>query len=675
MRELRERAGGNAGGGPVVFKPYVTADSGKSVQEVFATVNTSVHMGYGTDFRYGGAGKIVATSLREFENLISELAAIEHLEFMSHVELLAEPCPADRIRVGIRHDIDMDIVAALEQARIEKEYGVRANWVVLHTAPYYGEFVKGVFHRHESMAYVYRKLQELGHEVSLHTDALHLYQKLGIDGAQAIVEELNWLRSNGIGVRGTTAHNHWPVYGAENFEVFKGYVHPRELRAGAAFRDHVVHEGRFAPLHVLDECELGLLYEGNEVFWQKHTPLAYGATRLANRWNWRAHQDRLRRESELVDQAFMDQARLLREIRRLQLGCYLVLVIHPVYYGLRDSTHTSPVFRKNRLTCSETPDGWLAYEPDTAQCWSGVPEAEQEFQAVHFPNARGMLDFPGCTQAAQPAADSRLRILVLGADNLDGLPVLVPIQLPAVLAELIQRYTGVMPFINKIAFPGMGVTRLWPWFKSAMAEFEPQLVILGIGDQGLRQNLPQVWSLETGISHLYPAGEYLRWNPDRHALEECGRSEQWKAHRVDGRAIESYPGTSFEVVRLPPPDAKIEEIATTWPDYLGECYRKIGDYARDRGAACLLLVEANGEAAGGLARGSVEAARYRASVSAALAALASKLHMPLADPYPSLEQLGDELPAYGLSDFRWNSTGHRVAATVVFETMRREGMV
>ncbi|MEI4884100.1 hypothetical protein, partial [Klebsiella pneumoniae] len=89
----------------------------------------------------------------------------------------------------VRHDVDADIFDALEQARIEAELGIATTYYILHTAPYYGNWNGTAFERHEATAEIYCKIQELGHEVALHTDGLGLYQVQQTDGAVGLQTE------------------------------------------------------------------------------------------------------------------------------------------------------------------------------------------------------------------------------------------------------------------------------------------------------------------------------------------------------------------------------------------------------------------------------------------------------------------------------------------------------
>ncbi len=94
-----------------------------------------------------------------------------------------------------------------------------------------------------------------GCELGLHTDPFWVYTVHNIDGAKAVRQELTWLKSLGVVIRGTVAHNSAPVYGCENYEIFEERVlWQREVRSPT---------GKILPLGKLSEKELNLTYEGN----------------------------------------------------------------------------------------------------------------------------------------------------------------------------------------------------------------------------------------------------------------------------------------------------------------------------------------------------------------------------------------------------------------------------
>lgn len=78
-------------------------------------------------------------------------------------DMLAEPSLPDHFCI-IRHDIDFSPAAALRVAEIEAERGVRANYGILLTGPFYNALER-------QTAATCREIGKLGHELALHFDA------------------------------------------------------------------------------------------------------------------------------------------------------------------------------------------------------------------------------------------------------------------------------------------------------------------------------------------------------------------------------------------------------------------------------------------------------------------------------------------------------------------------
>jgi hypothetical protein len=62
-----------------------------------------------------------------------------------------------------RHDVDISLKGALEFAKIEKEYEIKATYFFLLTSEYYSLFEKN------SMD-ILRKIRDLGHRIGIHFD-------------------------------------------------------------------------------------------------------------------------------------------------------------------------------------------------------------------------------------------------------------------------------------------------------------------------------------------------------------------------------------------------------------------------------------------------------------------------------------------------------------------------
>jgi peptidoglycan/xylan/chitin deacetylase (PgdA/CDA1 family) len=624
---------------------YRVAESGKSQSEVFAEINDQVFRAHGPDHRFGAVeGRIVVDPLFQYERLLRGLADVGGLECVPFRELLSESCPKDKIRCGIRHDIDIDIRAALSQAEIEKEYGVRTTYFVLHTAPYYGQFQNGVFYRNGCIAHVCKRIQELGHEIAVHTDALLVYQKYQIDGAEALSKEIEWLRSEGIDIVGTTAHGSAAVYGAENYAIFKGRGRPLPLdaavnRTGGGVSQaatEVVHNGKWAPLQVLDEAELGLTYEANDVFWQQEVPVEYGALRGVDAWRWNPHLARWRKTKDPAERWFYDQSRMLHEIASLDKGCFLILVVHPVYSGARHAASSAPARRIDRRSVTLNPRlGWETYEPMALQARSGESEGKQEFQAVNMADSWGMLDMP----KSESTEDGELRIAIFGGRNLDGSSVSIPGQMQALLSDFLRAALKRPVKIWKFAFPGMGLARHFGWYEAIKGKLKPDIVVLA-------------------------PGEYLRWTGE--GVETVSRSPGAAIRRIVPQTDLLLP--SFAQDDSDWPDGSQREAAEK---YIRECLKFFVETMRRGGALPLLLVQECGESAGVW---SYDADREEKMVRCERVMrlaerLAEAVDVPLTNPYPDFLTLPDDLPSHWRATPQWNYTGHRVAAASITRTL------
>jgi hypothetical protein len=115
--------------------------------------------------------------------------------------------PQERIVISLRHDVDRDLVGALEIARIEHQYNLRSTFFILHTAQYYGPTKKNYTKHNERIIPVLQKMQnEYGHEIGWHNDLVTLECIYGINPREYLKKELQWLRSNGINIVGSASH-------------------------------------------------------------------------------------------------------------------------------------------------------------------------------------------------------------------------------------------------------------------------------------------------------------------------------------------------------------------------------------------------------------------------------------------------------------------------------------
>lgn len=639
------------------FLRYRVEDSGCGLHEVFAEVNRCVYQGYGPDWRERcGQMGVLNDTLFQYERLLRALSRDARITCLPFRDLLCEPPLTGRVSCAIRHDIDLDIRAALDQAEMEARRGIRTTYFVLHTAPYYGTVRSdGVFVRHGCMIHAYRRLQALGHEIALHTDPLLLYQQHGIDGAQALVAELAWLRSEGIDLVGTTAHNSASVYGAENFAVFRG--RPQRLSGVQGCPPEVVHNGRRAPLQVLDERELGLRYEANELFWQGERSVRYGATRTVNRWRWVAEMSRPRARVAPVDRTrsargFVSFEEVESGIAGAGEGDVICLVVHPEYYGARHSISSGPFMRMYRG--DSTPNdtlGWETYVPHTLQARCGDWGGEQEFQSLNMSNEHGMLDLPKGGQEAQAA----LRVLLLGGKNADGADCGAPGQVQALLSEYLSEEHGRAIPVWKLAHPDIDFTRCYAWFAHTRESIRPDIVVIGLGAEDALLADPEFWSRLTGYDSAHPPGEYLSEERGTVSLiERCAQAELRRRAPQGAAVWERFERDGTAAYEL-------ETAAAA----LSARMRYFADRVREAGAKPVILLHECGERAG-LWRGEAELEKLQElhrRVAAWAKEIAAAADAPLIDPYPAFVDLppgpsGSHWRASGT----WSYVGHRLCA-------------
>jgi len=648
------------------IRAYTVRDSGRSMSDVLKQINLSCFECYGPDVRVGphpDQGRVTVDTVAQYEKLIRSLAAIPNLVFVPHTELNDYGCPSDQIVCSIRHDVDADIRVSVTEAEIERRYGARTTYYILHTAPYYGTWVDGVHERNGCMATLYRRIQDLGHEIALHTDPLHLYQNMKLDGAQAVREEIAWLREQGLEITGTVAHNSAPIYGIENFAIFAG-KNRRGLALGTRgepgdeLLDEIWHDGKWAPLGVLDETELGLTYEGNDFFRRKDIRIEYGATRFLNRWRWDAHLKRWRETKDPAEDKFVDQERMLEEIRGLKPGCWLILNVHPLYYGSRHAPDSAPIIELDRIsTGGNEALGWESYQPGKVQAVRGVVEGEVEFQSLNYSDERGMLDVP----LPAGATDDELRVLVLGGRNLDGREVGIPEHCHMQAAGRLTEALGRRVRLRKLAFPGMGLGRHFAWFERAIAAGERyDAVVIGIGADEVVLSNPLGWTMLTGWNAGYPPAPYL-WADD--------------AGAVAVHAASRGAGIRRNSKRVPDPLPTLADPSTmggVWHKELskvGACLAYYAERVREHGATPIAMVNECGESAGFWNRPGADNRGAHARALRTLGPMAEAAGVELVDPYSAFLRHEGACPHWVTSG-SWSHTGHRLAARALYDALR-----
>lgn len=189
-----------------------------------------------------------------YEDVVDELARNDRIQARPLSKLMASP-PDGKIAVALRHDIDVDFIAALKCARLLALRGIPGSFYVLHIASYYGTFHAGMFYRHYGFAEMLQELVETGVEIGIHHDALGVFIRERVNGAMAVETEIEWMRGKGATISGGVAHNSALAHGGvENFEIFRG----KSFRG----RQWAAVAGAVIPLEAIDPIVIGYEYEG-----------------------------------------------------------------------------------------------------------------------------------------------------------------------------------------------------------------------------------------------------------------------------------------------------------------------------------------------------------------------------------------------------------------------------
>jgi hypothetical protein len=131
---------------------------------------------------------------------------------------------SNKIVIGLRHDIDVDLNVAYKFSDIEYNLGFRSTYFVLHTAPYYLANPNNMEVHSDKIIPILKTMQNVRHfEIGWHNDLVTLQVVYNIDPVKYLHSELNWLRSNGLHIVGTASHgsNYCRVYHYLNYYFFE----------------------------------------------------------------------------------------------------------------------------------------------------------------------------------------------------------------------------------------------------------------------------------------------------------------------------------------------------------------------------------------------------------------------------------------------------------------------
>lgn len=136
---------------------------------------------------------------------------------------------SNKIVIGLRHDVDIDLNKALQFSATESELGFRSTYYILHTAPYYLDSYGNMSVHSETILPVLKEMQNVKHfEIGWHNDLVTLQAVYNIDPVAFLHNELAWLRGNGIHIYGSASHGspYCHDYKYLNFYFFEECTYP-----------------------------------------------------------------------------------------------------------------------------------------------------------------------------------------------------------------------------------------------------------------------------------------------------------------------------------------------------------------------------------------------------------------------------------------------------------------
>ncbi len=151
--------------------------------------------------------------------------------------------------IGMRHDVDNEIMPAVAMANWEAERGYHSTYFILHTAPYWQD--------KDRLKLALSAIHAMGHEIAFHVNAITQAIRTGDDPLDIALDASDELRSYGYEVRGVVAHgdNACYQYGFINDEIFT-----ESARPDYGLPDRVVGGVKLEPI---SRAELGFDYDPN----------------------------------------------------------------------------------------------------------------------------------------------------------------------------------------------------------------------------------------------------------------------------------------------------------------------------------------------------------------------------------------------------------------------------
>ncbi len=159
-------------------------------------------------------------SIEQYEHLLDEF--LNHYTFLKHCDL-AEKKEIDDKYIIVRHDVDHDYLTAMKMAEWERRHNIRATYCLLHTSWYYGRLDGDRYVHSQELIETAKSIQDKGHEINFHNNLVSVALRHGLDPLRLLEQELEFFRTNGIVIKGTSTHGDalCRELNYRNWELFK----------------------------------------------------------------------------------------------------------------------------------------------------------------------------------------------------------------------------------------------------------------------------------------------------------------------------------------------------------------------------------------------------------------------------------------------------------------------
>jgi SAM-dependent methyltransferase len=531
------------------FAPYTVIDDDSDPDDILDRIHAELHAGSGPDTTKGDRhDKEISFELSDFAWMATELSRIPQLQSVSLIDYARGRVKPGKIPLVIRHDLDGDLDTAVLMAELEAERGLRGTYYILPASSYYSDYyltttggtrryAADIVRRYRRMVPHYLRLQSLGHEIGLHYFPYGTYREKLMDGTQSIVEEVRWLRSNGIDVRGGVGHGSHAADGADMAEIFREYFNPNVNFDALPDRLHssgpVTFDGVEVPRRALSLKDVTFDYVAE---FTKQSP-GHWAIRENGTIRYQPSMDEpARRSDQVAPRGMIDQIE-----RRIAGGDLYVVTItlHPVH--LRARAAATRALEAAARDAGSAPDVDIAGSRAAARKPGSLHVCRYEaangtaMETVSVVNRLGFLDYEPYPEDER----HRRQIALIGGSILDAPHLQISQKIQGWLRKLYLSEDWIK--VSTRAYAARNADRTF---------------LLGAIDRQLVERVPDAWVIVLDSDNSIGAGD-LQLVAER--LRATGRpvvclsSDGDGSARIDGgAALTVIAASSFAVGRSGP---------------------------------------------------------------------------------------------------------------------------